>query len=66
MGSLTTDGSSFRDVNLLLPDYNKIYKKGMCCVGLANLMRWFQGLQIPGNVDNNKMDFIGWTKSWFN
>ena len=66
MGSPITDGPPFWVVNSFIPDYNEIYKKGMCCVGLSNLMRRFQGLQIPGTVDNYKMEFIGGTSSWFN
>ena len=61
-----TDGPPFWGVNLPLPDFEQVYNKGMCCAGLANILRRYQNLQIPGNIKGYEtMDFSGGTNSWF-
>lgn len=52
------------------PEMNIIKKKGMNCVGLANLVRRYMGLQIPGKVIGQKLTSIvklwpGSTSAWF-
>lgn len=49
------------------PPIEEIKNGGMCCVGLANLIRRYMGLQIPGIIEGeiNPFKFIGGTENWF-
>ncbi len=52
------------------PELNIIKKKGLSCVGLANLVRRYMGLQVPGKVTGQKLSALtkkwpGSTSAWF-
>lgn len=52
------------------PELNIVKKKGLSCVGLANLVRRFMGLQVPGKVTGQKLSALtkkwpGSTSAWF-
>ncbi|VVU94480.1 hypothetical protein CPAV1605_202 [seawater metagenome] len=68
MGFPNEDGPPFWKFNAPVPDLNIIKKNGVCCTGLANLVRRYLGLQIPGNVTLNKQKrskYTGTTAEWF-
>ena len=58
----TNDKGPFWFANEKPPELNFIKKKGLNCVGLANLVRRFMGLQVPGKVTGQKLSAI--TKKW--
>ena len=52
------------------PKLEVLKKKGLVCVGLANIIRRYMGLQIPGKVTGQKLTPIvkrwpGSTSAWF-
>lgn len=52
------------------PELNVVKKKGLSCVGLANLVRRYMGLQVPGKVTGQKLSTLtnkwpGSTSAWF-
>ena len=52
------------------PELNIVKKQGLSCVGLANLVRRYMRLQIPGKVTNQKLTSIiklwpGSTSTWY-
>lgn len=63
----TKDGPPFWITNTPPPDISKIKKGGICCVGFANLIRRYLGLEIPGMIPGKKTitNFIGGTGEWF-
>tara|TARA_B100000242_G_C43027130_1_gene478300 strand:- start:825 stop:1448 length:624 start_codon:yes stop_codon:yes gene_type:complete len=58
----TKDINPFWFVNEKPPDLDFVKKKGLNCVGLANIVRRFMGLQVPGKVTGQKTSTI--TKKW--
>jgi len=68
MGFPYEDGPPFWKVNEKVPDIKEIKKYGLCCTGLANLVRRYLKLQVPGSVDLNnkkKSKYTGTTGEWF-
>jgi hypothetical protein len=68
--NLKKDGGPFWFQNEKPPELNIVKKKGMVCVGLANLVRRYMGLQVPGKVTGQKLTPIikkwpGSTSAWF-
>ena len=62
----TKDCSPFWIENKTPPPVDIIKKKGLVCVGLANLARRHVGLEVPGNITKmKKYEFIGGTGAWF-
>lgn len=50
MGFPYEDGAPFWKVNEEVPDIKEIKKHGLCCTGLANLIRRYLKLQVPGST----------------
>jgi hypothetical protein len=68
--NLKKDKEPFWFFNEKPPDISVVKQKGLNCVGLANLVRRYMKLQIPGNVTNQKVSkdsklWIGSTSAWF-
>lgn len=68
--NINKDKEPFWFVNETPPDISKVKAKGTNCVGLANLVRRYMGLQIPGKVDGQKLTKIvklwpGSTSAWY-
>ena len=66
----TSDKGPFWFANEKPPELNFVKKKGLNCVGLANLVRRYMGLQVPGKVTGQKLTAIikqwpGSTSAWF-
>ena len=66
--NLNKDKGPFWFVNEKPPDISQV--KGLNCVGLANLIRRYMGLQVPGKVTGQKLTLIvkkwpGSTEAWF-
>lgn len=66
----TKDYEPFWFQNEKPPELNVVKKKGLSCVGLANLVRRYMGLQVPGKVTGQKLKPIvkkwpGSTSAWF-
>ena len=68
MGFKDEDGPPFWKINDKVPKLSEIKKHGLCCTGLANLIRRYLNLQVPGNVTLNKQrksKYTGTTGEWF-
>ena len=69
IGFPTIDGPPFWSVNEKVPDLKTIKDNGLCCTGLANLIRRYLGLQIPGHITLNnqkkRSKYTGTTGEWF-
>ena len=68
LGFKYEDWPPFWKVNEKVPKLNEIKKYGLCCTGLANLVRRYLNLQVPGNVTLNKQKksiYTGTTSAWF-
>jgi hypothetical protein len=68
--NLDKDKEPFWFINEKPPDISKVKSKGLNCVGLANLVRRYIGLQIPGKVTGQKItknikQWPGSTSAWF-
>lgn len=68
--NLKSDKDPFWFQNEKPPELSRIKIKGTNCVGLANLVRRFMGLQIPGKVKGQKLTSIvkmwpGSTSAWY-
>lgn len=68
--NLTKDNEPFWFQNEKPPELNIIKSKGLNCVGLANLVRRYMGLEVPGKVKGEKLNKItkkwpGSTSAWF-
>ena len=62
----TKDAAPFWVENKPPPKFDIIHKKGLVCVGLANIARRYMGLEVPGNISGmKKYEFIGGTGAWF-
>lgn len=64
------DNEPFWFQNEKPPKLTLVKKKGLSCVGLANLIRRFMGLQVPGKVTGQKLTALtkkwpGSTSAWF-
>ena len=68
LGFKYEEGPPFWKVNEKVPKLDEIKKHGLCCTGLANLVRRYLNLQVPGNVTLNnqkKSIYTGTTSAWF-
>ena len=68
--NLNIDKSPFWFSNEEPPDISTVKKNGLNCVGLANLVRRYMKLQVPGKVTNQKVSkdsklWPGSTSAWF-
>lgn len=67
----TKDGPPFWIENSKPPSIKTIKKKGLVCVGIANIARRLLGLEVPGNITNystKNKDVKAWpggTGAWF-
>ena len=67
---LKKDCAPFWFANEEVPDILIVKKRGINCVGLANLVRRYMGLQVPGKVTGQKLtkdvkEWPGSTSAWF-
>ena len=53
--SISRDYEPFWFQNETPPELNIVKKGGLSCVGLANLIRRFMGLEVPGKVTGQKL-----------
>ena len=68
--NINNDKQPFWFSNKNPPELNLVKEKGMNCVGLANLVRRYMGLQIPGKITGQQLTSIvklwpGSTSAWF-
>ena len=68
--NISRDYGPFWFQNETPPELNIVKKGGLSCVGLANLIRRFMGLEVPGNVTGQKLTPIvkkwpGSTSAWY-
>ena len=63
---IMTENEPFWVSNTPVPDYLYVYYKGSTCVGLINILRRYNNLQIPGIIDGKEKHALpGGTGSWF-
>lgn len=68
--NLTKDNEPFWFQNEKPPPLSLVKKKGLSCVGLANLVRRYMGLEIPGKITGQRprgliKQWPGGTSAWF-
>ena len=67
---LKSDCPPFWFANEEPPEISIVKKRGINCVGLANIIRRYMGLQVPGKVTGQKLtkdikEWPGSTSAWF-